>query len=627
MLPHISEPPTLVGGFIAFLSRKMYKTFRQKPLAPMFISKMNCFLIGVFSFFLIGNGFLLVSAESTPTESPPNTKHLTQLIEKLGNESYIIRKRSMDQLLRMNELDYSFLRRFDNHDDPEISRAIALILATHEATALGKESETVQQLIELYASATDTTQKGGYIWDFAHPIRTFLSSEEKLYTLCRIAFFESNELLRTETIKCLLAGAPPQEDKRYFWFRTLRQRFAGHERDSRFHLVFEMASLYCDIEDAISNQKDVDETVDDSALKKNENSVQTDTQIDDQKAGLQKRCTRLTEQLISFQNDTEKEQKGIKSGGWPDILALYFLAEMCDKLEMVAERDSLIHRALKTRTSQVRQSSPFLAIDPLEPSSFNDHFVVGVVLWGIFRLQWAQSEFQLVIDEGDIVAAESACSYLSALHSLKCDPTSAIQILEHALSLIASEEYIKRTNEQTRTKTIAERRARLLYFQALAAIETEKWDDAAQLIEKSLEHVPTDVDVIILRYKITEKFTEQLSDEAKNSFSKRNETLIAEALRTIERQVQDGVLSHASLCNQAAWLLANTNGNFDAAMLLMRVALDEEPKSIEFLDTLAHVYALDKKFDKAIKTQKLVTQKAPESVLFQRSCDEFQKSQ
>jgi len=77
--------------------------------------------------------------------------------------------------------------------------------------------------------------------------------------------------------------------------------------------------------------------------------------------------------------------------------------------------------------------------------------------------------------------------------------------------------------------------------------------------------------------------------------------------------------------NWAAWLLANTDGDYQTALILVEAALKIEPDDIAILDTLAHVYFLGGKVDEAIRVQEQVVRFAPEAVVFQRALERFKK--
>jgi tetratricopeptide (TPR) repeat protein len=79
-------------------------------------------------------------------------------------------------------------------------------------------------------------------------------------------------------------------------------------------------------------------------------------------------------------------------------------------------------------------------------------------------------------------------------------------------------------------------------------------------------------------------------------------------------------------CNQYAWLIGNTRGDFDEAIRLSQRSLELKPETSGYMDTLAHCYAGKKDFANAVKWQTKAVKLDPHSGQIVRALERFQKA-
>ena len=77
--------------------------------------------------------------------------------------------------------------------------------------------------------------------------------------------------------------------------------------------------------------------------------------------------------------------------------------------------------------------------------------------------------------------------------------------------------------------------------------------------------------------------------------------------------------------NQYAWLVGNTEGDFDEAVRCARKSLELQPEEGGYYDTLAHVYFGKGDLENAVKYQTKAAQLDPHSGLIRGKLELFRK--
>ena len=100
--------------------------------------------------------------------------------------------------------------------------------------------------------------------------------------------------------------------------------------------------------------------------------------------------------------------------------------------------------------------------------------------------------------------------------------------------------------------------------------------------------------------------------------------LIKKAAAAIRAEIAEDPESPAAY-NQFAWLVGNTEGDFDEALKDSQKSLELKPDEGGFYDTLARVYFAKGDLDNAVKHQAKAAELEPHSGLIQRQLDLFRK--
>ncbi|MDR1141185.1 MAG: hypothetical protein LBL62_05790 [Planctomycetaceae bacterium] len=554
-----------------------------------------------------------------PKDSPKDSADDTvgQLIQKLGDDNYIVRQRAEAQLLRIGAGAFAELQRAKNDKDIEIARRAERLLAQIENLFLALEDKSLYFWIAQYAFNTDITEKAGILWILARPFYD-APNGEGLPTLCRIVRFDTEYSLRAEAAKCLMALPPSTPSRQRKWFRTIRDTLSDSGNDPLLQLVAEFAHVRCEL----------DELKDDAEKKARNNAKQTKIPVQYpvplNADSIRQRVLRLTDRVAEFQS--KPENSAFQSGNMNDILLFYALAEIQDIAGLTAECERSVRAALAVRTESMGNEHPLSSIsneDVKQP--FYDHFAVGRLLKQRFRLHWALRHFQLVNTESDnLLLKIDAASFAAETSILLCDYPEAIRCFDQILELVNGLEYPKLFNNSKQLS--AQYHSEKLLCLARIAAEEKELAKAKELIQQYLDNTFTgflDVDFLILGYQLfgsDSEFREYLKAKIDKALSQIEQNLHRQA---VEPERRPWLV--AKTCNEAAWLLAGTAGDYASALALIEAALKVEPEDCSWLDTLAHVYFLGKKYDKAIEIQENVVRIAPESTVFRQSLERFRK--
>ncbi len=155
---------------------------------------------------------------------------------------------------------------------------------------------------------------------------------------------------------------------------------------------------------------------------------------------------------------------------------------------------------------------------------------------------------------------------------------------------------------------------------------------AASNYFKALDTSADNVDALIGLYKL------DITDQAEIATERasRLKTIVREhreQIRKYEQFLSEGAGKEffesfspllAMQLNSLAWLLANTEGDFNEAVQMSRRACSLQPQSPEFLDTLAHAYFAAGEWKDAVEQQRRAVKLSPHLPEFQRALTRFE---
>ena len=163
-------------------------------------------------------------------------------------------------------------------------------------------------------------------------------------------------------------------------------------------------------------------------------------------------------------------------------------------------------------------------------------------------------------------------------------------------------------------------RARMHYYFAQHFASQGDFDKQRQYLEKAIAMDRTDADVLIAMFRFSSQ------DEA---WKKRTQSLIEEATRTFRELIKASPddVALAYHYNQLAWLVGNTEGDYDEALKCSQKSLEIRPNMAGFLDTLGRCYYANGDLENALKFQSQAVRLEPYSRQIKRQLEFFQDEQ
>ena len=314
-----------------------------------------------------------------------------------------------------------------------------------------------------------------------------------------------------------------------------------------------------------------------------------------------------------------------------------FVLEVSQKFDsMFAQSSELLYRLAETQLklgrSEEAQATAERALN-LNPDNLEEHRLVGIKLQDLGLHDWAQREYRHIIKTapGGSVLDFGARFLLSELMHDQLREQEAADTLRPICDLMDKDESAKETCGRARRDPDGVY-ARMHYFYACALAEQQKFAEVETRLDQAIAKDPTDADALIALYRLPGQ-----SDERKA----KTKSLIDRTLVVFRQQLEqykmaaDGAPSGelqntynegvARECNQIAWLIGNTYGDFGEAVRLSQRSLELRPDYPGYLDTLGRCYYAAGDLDNAVKSQSQAVKLDPNSGQMRRQLEFFQK--
>lgn len=263
--------------------------------------------------------------------------------------------------------------------------------------------------------------------------------------------------------------------------------------------------------------------------------------------------------------------------------------------------------------------------------------VIGTDLMDEGFTEWGRRELYAAIEEtptASNVHGEAAEVLSLSLHDEQLDKEAADVLAKLTSALKSDTDLQKDYNRRIRTsgrgprlplRPLPKLESWQYYYQAChlkAAGDTEgQW----KALERALSLDESNADILIAQYHATED-NQQRRQQVMDRIQQR--------CRTLEQEISD-LPSSSQAYNEWAWLVSNTEGDYDKAVRYSHKSIDvfhkliaEEPQfskedSAGYLDTLGRCYFSAGDIESAIKYQSLAVEYEPHMLVLRRQLDEF----
>ena len=533
------------------------------------------------------------------TQEESARQEIRQWVQQLGDESFLVRQRAENLLLRAGIHAYPELQRAKQNRDIEIVQRAEYVLSQIEQTFLDRENRKTADWIQIYMLASTPSTKARIIWIFADPTSD-LSQGEGLQTLCRFVRFEESTSLRLEAVKTLIASPPTLPTLRQRWYRHIRDSFKEFDDDELHQCLAHYASLWCAL----------DETDDKTT------------------AALQEQVRQVGAETLRL---LERTESTVPMGSRIDLLLHYAVAELQDAAGLTEGRDTTAALALAVQPQFTELPETPIG-NVVSNLPMYEHFLAGQILRQRFRFHWALAHFQKVIETGHVLLRIQASEEAANIAVHFADYSLASIFWDKHAEILDSVAY---RAEHDPSHQIAQAQKQKTYCSAAKAADEENWEEVRNGIMKAwsvkqplldLADIAADVNLVILAHRLCKR-----QPDIDHGFKERMDSVHKQLWQRIVQRYELMPYEHRlneipNTCNLAAWVLANTDGDYAAALTLAESALKVIPDDARFLDTLAHVYFLGGKIDEAIRMQEQVVRMAPESAAFRQAFERFKQT-
>jgi len=233
---------------------------------------------------------------------------------------------------------------------------------------------------------------------------------------------------------------------------------------------------------------------------------------------------------------------------------------------------------------------------------------------GWFR--WAEREYRHVIKTGapgdDYTLA--AYSLLAEMFHDQAEDLRAAEVLQEMVQLVDAK---KLPAEAFANRSLQETRGRMHFFFANHWYRQGDEVKGRRHLNLALEADPGEIDALIVCYRLSDPTPE---------YRKKILDLINQAAVKLRAQIAKSPNQSTSY-NQFAWLIANTEGDYNRALEYSKRSLILRPeRNGGYYDTLARCYFAKGDYENALKYQTKAAELEPHSGLIARQLELFRKT-
>lgn len=594
-------------------------------------------------------GTLSAQVPTRPGESQPTADlkaeaveeaRIAALIEQLGAEDFAVREKAQAELSQLGLAAFDALHSAQNHKDPEVAlRSRYLVRSMSVRWFQESDAPEVVLILKGYGDLPEHERKNRM-----DRLAT-LPRGAGIPALCRLSRFETIETLsKYAALKILeqpLATDPVIKKQLQ---EVIHSVVGSSKRPTAVWMrlyaktLGEPSSVLAEWDEATKAEAEVllkhaDQSHRDIVrdlyrfqvqllkdLKRDDEAIAVTRRTFDLLDGTPEQVTEVTDWLMERQawqvvlELSEKSKEIFQSN--PRLL--YRLAETHQKLGQTEKAEEIAKTALTQR-----------------PENSEDHITTGYFLQEERGLiDWAEREYREVIKNapaGSVPDFRARFRLAELLHD-QARELPAAEALQPICDLMEKDEAAKQTCARAQ-RDPAGVVSRMNYFFAMHFHETGFPAQERDHLQKAINSDPTDADVLIAMHRLP-----GADDAWKKATADKIATIAAEfrgeaeqlkqnlemATNDQQREVYRESLGLA--CNQYAWLVGNTIGDYDEAIRLSHLSLEMQPNYAGYLDTLGRCYYTKGDFENAVKYQSEAVRFSPYSGQIRRQLDLFQKA-
>ena len=551
-------------------------------------------------------------------------ERIARLIEQLGDDRYTTRERAQAELGKLGFKAFESLSEAQSHEDVEIAqRARYLIRSMRIDWTWNEDPPAVKTILKGYEQQ-GSDQRVRRMKRLAQ-----LKAGEGIEALCRLARFERTDGLSKEAA-LLIIGQPHPEEKAECALRSRiikvslgpSQRTGAKWLRVYAHWLREPVVAVGEWEQIVTDERELLQISPERSsrkivchlLRRQAEMLRDVDQFDE--------AIRVTRTLFEHL-DPEDEIQILETVDWlAQQQAWSLIVEGSHQFPHNFGENALLGYRLAQayRASDDATMGSRVAAEALErhPKDVKKHEIVALELQRRGLVEWAEREYRHVIDLGPPASPTFIQAHISLaemLHDLTRE-FAAAQALESLITSLEANRDERISSEQLRDN-LAPHRSRMHYFFAAHFAQQNDRDQQRKHLNQAITIFPTDADVLIAMHHFPDNDEKWRTDLR---------GLINVAVTAFRRAIQASP-DDPKLYNQLAWLVSNTEGDFDEALKCSQKSLEFYPNQAGFLDTLARCYFAKGDLDSAIKHQTQAAQLEPYTMQIQRQLEFFRREQ
>jgi tetratricopeptide (TPR) repeat protein len=571
-------------------------------------------------------------AEATDVEP-----QIARLIEQLGASDFAEREKAQAELTRLGLEAFDALIDAEKSDDIEIQlRARYLVRSMNVRWFVDGDSPEVVRILKGYGDSPDNDRKNRM------ERLSKLPERQGLAPLVRLARFEKNaELSKRAALLAMSVEEPTSDDTRRTAAKQIEEAIGTSKRPVGQWLrtyaktLLEPQAMVDQWETIVKAEQDVlahqpeqtsREILRDlfrwqvamlQKLNRDEEAIAAIRRTVDLLDGTTEQVTEIVDWLVQRE-------------AWPAV------QEVADRFPgAFSDSPLLLYRLAET---QLKSGKPELANQTAEKAlglredRFDEHLLVGFRLQERGLFDWAEREYRMIADKapaGTRTNFKSRFLLSELLHDHQRDQDAA-EVLQPIADLMDKDEAAKgeAVNADRDWEAIY---ARLNFFRAQHAQQQGKIDETRSFLLKALEYDATDADVLISLYRLKNDDTQAADAKSKiehatDVYRKEIEEF-SESLEGANNAQEKAIYSIqvATSCNQFAWLVSNTFGDFSEALRASHRSLELRPETAGYLDTLGRCYYANGELENAVKYQRQAAKLDPHSRAITRQLEQFER--
>jgi len=575
---------------------------------------------------------------AAPAEKAPDKAARSQLetdakvaalIKQLGADQYAVRESAHQQLEDLGLDAFDALFDAKEHPDLEIrSRARYLVRSMGVQWARKSDPPEVQTILEGYGGQTSVERKSRM------DQLALLEESKGINALCRLARYESNDLLSKQAAIIAIKHKASEDAaaRKELAAQILRTIGASRRRGAKWLHLY--ARTLTDPRGTLNQWQQI--------AKEEQAAFTQFPEKSDRK--IVRDLLRWQVELLLSLNEKQRAIQAMKGTiellddsreQLLEIVDWLLEREAWDVITTVENRyqgrfDSdplLLYRMAETArrqndqaTAEAKASKAFALL----PDAADDHLVAADALEKRGLIVWAEREYRYVLKITPITSPYNLRARLlfsEMLHDHEND-LEAGNVLQELIAAAENDPKIMQAMQQRLGRDPGGVKSRMHFFLGLHFQKADSLDVAKSLkhYKTGLKDDPGDADLLIAMYhakgadKEFKALVKTRIDAAVGNFR----TQIAEHKKQLEKANSESLRAWAKsrlamYSNQYAWLVGNTEGDFEDAIQKSHQSLELRPGAAGYLDTLGHCYYANKDYKNAVKYQSRAVELEPHS--------------